>query len=151
MFYVICHNIRSTYNIGSIFRTADGSGVDKIFLCGYTPVPPRSDISKVALGAENFVPWEKCFQTWRIIDKLKKQGFQIAALEQNSRSVFYDEFKPCFPFALVLGSEVKGLPDSILKRCEKIIEISMRGKKESLNVSVAFGIAAFQIAKFRLK
>jgi len=149
MFYVICHNIRSAYNVGSIFRTADGAGVTKIFLCGYTPTPPRPDIAKVALGAEKSVPWEKCSQTWRLIERLKKQGVQIIALEQHPKSVFYDKFKPRFPLALILGSEVKGLPKSILRRCSKIVEIPMFGKKESLNVSVAFGIASYQIAKFR--
>lgn len=151
MFYVICHNIRSAYNVGSIFRTADGAGVTKIFLCGYTPIPapPRPDIAKVALGAENSVPWEKHSQTWRLIERLKKQGVQIVALEQNPKSVPYGEFKPKFPLALVLGPEVKGLSKSILRRCSKIIEIPMFGEKESLNVSVAFGITAYQIAKFR--
>lgn len=146
MFYVICHNIRSAYNVGSIFRTADGAGATKIFLCGYTPAPPRPDIAKVALGAEKSVPWEKCSQTWRLIERLKKQRVQIVALEQHPKSISYNKFKPKFPLAIVLGSEVNGLSKSILRRCSKIVEIPMFGKKESLNVSVAFGVAAYQIA-----
>ncbi|MEK9161161.1 MAG: TrmH family RNA methyltransferase, partial [Patescibacteria group bacterium] len=80
--FVICHNIRSRHNIGSIFRTADGAGVSKIFLCGITPSPPHPNIEKVSLGAENFVEWEKSKETWRVIEKLKKENFEIVALEQ---------------------------------------------------------------------
>ncbi|MEK7123895.1 MAG: RNA methyltransferase [Patescibacteria group bacterium] len=147
MFYVICHNIRSLHNIGSIFRTADGAAVSKIFLCGITGTPPRKEISKVALGAENFVPWEKHRQTARLIKKLKNEGIKIAALEQSPKSVRYDKFKPKFPLALVLGEETKGLPKKIMDLCDAAIEIPMFGKKESLNVSVAFGVAAYEILK----
>lgn len=151
MFFVICHNIRSLHNVGSIFRTADGAGVSRIYLCGITGAPPRKEISKVALGAENFVPWEKHRQTARLIKKLKKDGVKIVALEQSPDSVRYDKFK-LRPLAggqltLVLGEETKGLPKKILDLCDAAIEIPMAGKKESLNVSVAFGIAAYEIMK----
>lgn len=142
---LILYNIRSRYNVGSIFRTADGAGVSKIYLGGITPTPPHNKISKVALGAEEFVDWEKIKQTGRLIDKLKDQGYQIVALEQNKRSANYSKTKPKFPMALVLGMEVKGLPGRILDKCDKIIEIPMRGQKKSLNVSVACGISLFQI------
>lgn len=150
MLYVICHNIRSLHNVGSIFRTADGVGVSRIYLCGWTGVPPRKEISKVALGAENFVPWEKHFQTARLIKKLKKEGVKIIALEQTKKSVRYDKFKSRFPLALILGEETKGLPKKILNLCDAAIEIPMAGKKESLNVSVAFGIAAYKILENRM-
>lgn len=144
--FVICHNVRSRHNVGSIFRTADGAGVSKIFLCGITPTPPHQNIEKVSLGAEKFVEWEKCKETWRVIDKLKKENFEIIALEQSKKSQ-----EPITvvgsKVALVLGNEVEGLPESVLKRADKIIEIPMLGKKESLNVAVAFGIAIYKLAR----
>jgi len=142
---LVLHNIRSRYNVGSIFRTADGASVNKIYLCGITPYPPHSKISKVALGAEEYISWEKCKQTGRAIDRLKNEGYQIVALGQNRKSINYSKFKPKFPVALVLGAEVIGLPERLLNKCDKIIEISMCGQKESLNVSVACGISIFQI------
>ena len=146
--YVICHNIRSRHNVGSIFRTADAAGVSKIFLCGITPAPPHPNIEKVSLGAENFVAWEKCKETWRIIDKLKKEGAEIVSLEQAKGAGSLNEFKPVKkPMALILGEEVNGLPKTILKRSDKIIQIPMCGKKESLNVSVAFGVAVYKLAE----
>ena len=142
--YVICHNIRSRHNVGSIFRTADAAGVSKIFLCGITPAPPHPNIEKVSLGAENFVAWEKRKETWRVINKLKKEGAEIVSLEQAKGAVSLNDLKSVKKsVALILGEEVKGLPKSILKRSDKIIQIPMRGKKESLNVSVAFGIAVY--------
>ena len=146
--YVICHNIRSRHNVGSIFRTADGAGVSKIFLCGITPAPPHPNIEKVSLGAEKFTAWEKRKETWRIINELKKEGFKIVALEQDKKAVSYDKFKlpeSAAKIALIIGNEIEGLPPAILKRADKIIFIPMYGKKESLNVSVAFGIAVYRI------
>ena len=173
--YIILDNIRSRENVGSIFRTADAAGVGKIYLCGITPTPKimehgtwnmnqktgfrfqdSSDkIHKTALGAETYVPWEYCRETWRLIAKLKKEGINIVALEQTKESVniFSAEggsasggkFKPKFPLALVLGNEVRGLSPQILKYCGKKISIPMYGKKESLNVSVAAGVAIYQI------
>lgn len=146
--YVICHNIRSRHNVGSIFRTADAAGVSKIFLCGITPSPPHRDIEKVSLGAEKYVKWEKEKDAWRVIKRLKKENFQIVSLEQVRGAARYDKFKPSKNnIALIIGNEVSGLPKSILKRSDKIIYIPMMGKKESLNVSVAFGIAAYELNK----
>ena len=142
---LVLHNIRSRYNVGSIFRTADCAGIEKIYLCGITPIPPHSRISKVALGAEEYIDWEKSRQTGRVIDQLKDKGYQIVALEQGKKSINYSKFKPEFPVALILGAEVTGLPERLLNKCEKIIEIPMHGQKESLNVSVACGISIFQI------
>ena len=144
--YVICHNIRSRHNVGSIFRTADGAGVSKIFLCGITPAPPHPNIEKVSLGAEKYIPWEKRKETWRVIDELKKEGVEIVSLEQAKNSISLNNFKPSKkPLALILGEEVKGLPKSILDRSDKVVHIPMYGKKESLNVSVAFGIAVYKL------
>lgn len=149
-FYIVCDNIRSLQNIGSIFRTADALAIDKIFLCGICGKPPHPRISKTALGAENWLPWEHHWQTWRVIDWLKQEKVFIVALEQTKKSTPYHKFKPSFPMALVMGNEIKGVSPSVLKRADKIISLPMFGKKESLNVAVAFGIAAYEINKSRL-
>ncbi len=149
-FYVICQNIRSLFNVGAIFRTADAFGADKIFLTGITGRPPRKEISKVALGAEEYMPWEYQRQPARLIKKLKSQGVQIVALEQaKGESIDLNQWQPKFPLALILGYEPVGLPKPLLKLADQIVEIPMHGKKESLNVAVAFGIAANHIAKLK--
>jgi 23S rRNA (guanosine2251-2'-O)-methyltransferase len=143
--YLILDNIRSAYNVGSIFRTADAAGVGRIYLCGITPVPPHTKIAKTALGAEKYLSWEYHRQTWRLLDKLKKEGIQIIALEQTSGAIDYGKFKPKFPVALIVGNELKGLSKKILSYADRVIEIPMYGSKESLNVSVACGIALYKI------
>jgi tRNA G18 (ribose-2'-O)-methylase SpoU len=153
---VIAHDIRSVHNVGSIFRTADAAGVEKIYLCGITPAPldrfkeVRPDFAKVALGAEEYIPWESAKTTADVIKRLKKDGYEIFALEQSKRSVPYYEAARSMRLAradvrvaIILGNEVKGLPPAILRTADKILEIPMMGKKESLNVAVAFGIVAF--------
>lgn len=148
---VILDNIRSVYNVGSIFRTSDALAVDKIFLCGCTPTPTdrfgraRKDLAKVALGAEKDIAWEYCRDTKQIIKKLKKEGFQIIAVEQDKKSTDFKKIKPKYPAAIVMGNEVEGIDKKILDLCDVIVEIPMKGKKESLNVSVSFGIAGYEI------
>ena len=152
---VILHNIRSLHNVGSIFRTADAVGIKKIYLCGITPAPVdkfgrlRQQLTKVSLGAEHYVEWEKVKVVSKLIDKLKKQKYKIFAIEQNKKSIPYFKVPKSYilnsKFCLILGSEVKGLPPAILNRVDKILEISMKGKKESLNVGVAFGITIFHL------
>ena len=173
----IVHNIRSRHNVGSIFRTSDGAGVEKIYLTGYTPAPidkfgkKISQFAKVSLGAEDYLPWEKVKNIVKLIDKLKKDGYKILAIEQSSRSAPYYKLKATSPaspagryklprVALVVGNEVRGLSEFILEKCDKILEIPMRGTmvrqarhprktkrgKESLNVSVAYGIIAYHLA-----
>ncbi len=148
-FYVVLDNIRSLENIGSIFRTADALAVSKIFLCGISGRPPHHKISKTALGAENAVPFEHHAQAGRLIEKLKRDKINIIALEQAKSAIDYRKFKPKFPLALVVGNEVKGVSKSLLKKCDKIIFLPMQGSKESLNVSVAFGVAGYEINKFK--
>lgn len=158
--YLILHNIRSAHNVGSIFRTADATGVSKIYLCGYTPLPQLPAIGfqppaqarkiiKTALGAEKYVPWEQCKQTWRLLRKLKTAGIKIIALEQTKQSADYRKFRPKFPLALIVGHEKNGLSLKILKYVDDIIEIPMSGKKESLNVSVAVGVMLYKLFEFR--
>ncbi|MEK7080712.1 MAG: TrmH family RNA methyltransferase, partial [Patescibacteria group bacterium] len=144
-FYVVCDNIRSLENIGSIFRTADALGVAKIYLCGISGNPPHHKISKTALGAEKTIPFEYCRQAGRLIGRLKKSKINIVALEQGKSAVDYRKFKPKFPLALIIGNEVKGISKKILSKADKIIYLPMHGKKESLNVSVAFGVAGYHI------
>jgi len=150
---VILDNIRSTHNVGSIFRTADALGVDKIILGGTTPAPvdrfgrERMDIGKVALGAEKSVAWRYEENILLAFKKLKKEGFQIICLEQAENSIDYKKIKlgNIGKVAFVLGEEVKGINKNILKLADIITEIPMCGQKESLNVSVAFGVALFRI------
>ncbi len=148
-FYVIAHNIRSLHNVGSIFRTADAFGVSKIYLTGYTGRPDfyahKNKISKVALGAEQFVPWEYKHSAVKLIKDLRLKNVKIVALENTLGAINIQKFKPKFPLALILGEEVRGVSKALLRLCDDIVEIPMLGKKESLNVSVAFGITAFAL------
>ena len=148
-FYLIAHNIRSLYNVGTMFRTADALGVDQLFLTGYTGQPPRKEISKVALGAEDVVPWKHYKSTTHLIKKLKKEGVDIIALERNDQSIDYLDFKPKFPVALILGHEVDGVSSQLLKQADKIVSLPMNGIKESLNVGVAMAVAAYHIISHR--
>lgn len=156
---VIAHNIRSTHNVGSIFRTAEGFGVKHIILSGYTPYPktdndPRlphialkltSQIHKTALGAETLVPFE--YQEHPDIQTFKENGYRIVALEQAEQSVSLREYVAPEKVALLLGEEVHGVTDELLEACDTIIEIPMHGQKESFNVSVAAGIALYALSK----
>lgn len=146
-FFVICDNIRSLKNIGSIFRTADALGVSKVFLCGISGRPPHPKITKTALGAEKTVPFEYHKQTWRLVEKLQAQGVRVVALEQHKKAIDIFAYQPHFPLALVVGNEVKGVSPKVLTQADKIVFLPMRGAKESLNVSVAFGVAGYQIIR----
>ncbi len=148
----VVHNLRSLHNVGSIFRTADAAGIEKLFLTGYTPAPTdrfgltRSAIKKVALGAEQNVVWEKFVSASKLLAKLRRENFRILALEQATHSQplanYRSSKKMLKKTAIVVGNEIQGLSHAILKMCDVVLEIPMLGKKESLNVSVAFGIAS---------
>lgn len=144
-------DIRSVHNVGAIFRTADAAGVAKIFCTGYTPTPKdrfgkvRQDIKKTALGAEETVVWESVPKAGVLLRRLKREGYVIVGLEQDARAVDYRKLKLKQKIALVVGNETEGLSRAVLSVCGAIVEIPMRGKKESLNVSVATGIALFRI------
>ncbi|MDP2656638.1 MAG: TrmH family RNA methyltransferase [bacterium] len=145
--YLIAQNIRSLFNVGALFRCADVFGVDKIFLCGYTGYPPRKEISKTALGAENWIPWERHYQTHRLLLKLKSEGVRIVALETDTYAHNLPSYTPTFPMALVVGSEVNGISDKVREYADDIVHIPMVGKKESLNVGVATGVALYELSK----
>ena len=152
---VILDNIRSTHNVGSIFRTADAAGCERIYLCGVTPGPrdrfnrPNQKLLKVALGAEVSVAWEHAAATAALVDQLKGEGWRIIALEQSSRSVplrsLHLSSTEAARAILLLGEETQGLASEVLDRADDVVEIPMRGMKESLNVAVAFGVAMFQL------
>ena len=144
-FVVVLNNIRSLYNVGSIFRTADGAGVEKIWLCGITGCPPNSRISKTALGAQENVPWEYREDIRALLKELKAARHEIVLLEQTDESAPYELFQPTSPVCLVIGNEIEGVGQNILTLCGRAIEIDMAGIKNSLNVAVAFGIAAYHI------
>lgn len=155
---VIAHNIRSTHNVGAIFRTAEGFGVSRIILSGYTPYPaipsdPRlphiaqkltQQIHKTALGAETIVPFT--YQEIPSIEALKKDGYRIVGLEQDPSSILLSDYTAPDKVALILGEEVEGISKELLSLCDDIIEIPMKGMKESFNVSVAAGIALYQLS-----
>lgn len=155
---IIAHNIRSTHNIGSIFRTSEGFGVDKIILSGYSPYPEINDhdsrlphlrqkitrqIHKTALGAETMVAFE--YQATPDIQKLRQQGYAIVGLEQTKQSIKLSDFQPPEKIAIILGEEVHGINQALIDQCDVLVEIPMRGQKESFNVSVACGILLYAL------
>lgn len=149
--YLILHNIRSAQNVGAFFRTADAVGINQIYLTGYTPTPidrfkrERKDIAKTALGAEKNIKWEHLKTIGLLINKLKKQGIEIIAVEQSKKAVDYKKIKIKKDTAFVFGNEVRGLSKIVLNKSNKIAQIKMLGKKESLNVSVSAGVFLFRV------
>lgn len=150
---VVLDNLRSVYNVGSIFRTANAVGVDRIILCGTTPTPldkkgeRRKDFAKVALGAEETVAWEYVEETRGKIQELRREGYYVVAFEQDIRAVDYKEVSVDGKenIAFVIGPEVTGISNEVLDSCDVIAEIPMLGTKESLNVTIAFGIGVYRI------
>lgn len=154
---LIAHNLRSAHNVGSLLRTCDGLGVEKVFLTGYTPYPARPDdarlphlaqktdrqITKTALGAEKSVAWQHSTDIETALDGLRKQGYAIVALEQTAKSTKLPGFNPSGKLALVVGREVEGLEPEILAVCDKVVEIPMLGSKESFNVVQAAAMALY--------
>lgn len=169
---IILRNIRSVENVGAMFRTADAAGINKIYLTGYTPTPldrfgrKRKDLAKSALGAEEYMPWESKKSLPALMRSLKREKYLIIGIEQDKNSIDYKKVSarggPAYGWkkkAFIVGAEVTGIPKSVLKKCDVIAEIPMRGKlarnrppddvgKESLNVSVALGVALFRMCNF---
>lgn len=142
---ILAHNIRSTYNVGSFFRTADGAGVTKLILSGYTARPPHKGIAKVALGAEEWFPWEYIKTPGSWLKKMKRVGYHIAVLEQTKQAKNLFAWKPRWPLILIVGNEVNGVSPALQKYATTHLEIPMRGRKESLNVATAMGIAVYSL------
>ena len=143
---VILDNIRSTYNVGSVFRTADAFRLEKIYLCGITSIPPHPEIHKTALGAEESVYWEYSTSTLEVVDKLKQQGYRVYAVEQAQGSTMLNNFNPSDDkLAIVMGNEVKGVQQEVINHSDGCLEIPQYGTKHSLNVSVTTGIVIWDL------
>jgi 23S rRNA (guanosine2251-2'-O)-methyltransferase len=154
--YVVLNSIRSTYNVGSIFRTSDGAMIEKLFLCGYTPHPPSPDgkgnkeILKTALGSTESVKWEYSKDPTEVVLKLKNEGIKICALEMTDKSIpYYKVTKKDFPLCVVVGNEITGVSQELIDLCDFSIEIPQFGIKQSLNVAVAYGITVFEMRKIK--
>jgi 23S rRNA (guanosine2251-2'-O)-methyltransferase len=156
---LIAHNVRSTHNVGSLLRTADGLGVKKVYLTGYTPYPMTNNdtrmpheaaklnkqITKTALGAEKFVDWNYSRDIFTVLDKLKRNKYRVVALEQTPLSVVLADYKPPQKICLIVGREVEGIEREILDEVDDVVEVIMYGKKESLNVVQAAAIALYAL------
>ena len=150
--HVLIDNIRSVHNVGSIFRTADGVGVSHIYLCGLTPNPENNPtIAKTALGAEKIMPWSYHPNAWHLSHTLHEQGYYLVALERTPAAIPLSQFELSQianrTFVLIIGNERAGVDPEILEICDQIVSLPMRGKKASLNVSVAFGTAAYWLTQ----
>ena len=146
---VVLDNVRSLYNVGSVFRTADAYRVERIVLCGITATPPNAEIHKTALGAEFSVEWEHCADTAEAVEMLKGEGYHVYAVEQAEGSVMLGDFRTEEEerYAVVLGNEVKGVRQDVVDACEGCIELPQYGTKHSLNVSVTAGIVMWELSK----
>jgi 23S rRNA (guanosine2251-2'-O)-methyltransferase len=145
---LVLHNIRSMWNVGAMFRTADAAGIDEIVITGYTATPPRKEIDKTALGAQETVPWRYFADPQEAIATLKGEGKRVFGLEIAESSRAYTSLTAAdFPLALIVGNEVKGIGDELLGHCNGVIEIPQYGVKHSLNVAVAAGVALFECVR----
>lgn len=149
MKYVILHNIRSRYNVGATFRTSDGAGVARLFLTGYTPTPidrfgrPVAEIIKTSLNASTMVPWEHAENILAVIQRLKADGVTLVAIEQTPTAISLYDFVEPAKVAYIFGNEITGIENAVVAACDAVVEIPMRGQKESLNVSVTAGVVLF--------
>jgi len=146
--FSLLDNIRSLYNVGSMFRTSDGAMISKLYLCGYTAQPPRKEIEKTSLGAVRSVPWEHEDDPLEAIKRVRKQGARICVLEQTDHSIpYYHIRKEDFPLCLVVGNEITGVSPQVIDAADLAIEVPMYGMKQSLNAAVAYGIALFEFVR----
>jgi tRNA G18 (ribose-2'-O)-methylase SpoU len=148
----VLENIRSAYNVGSVFRTADAFLLEAIYLTGYTAFPPHKEIKKTALGAEETVVWKKCTNALEAIDDLRSNGYKVYAVEQANQSVSLEQlnFSPTEKLALVFGNEVTGVDQSTIDSCDGCIEIPQLGMKHSLNIATAAGVVIWELVRQRI-
>ena len=144
---ILVENVRSVFNVGSIFRSADGFGAEKIYLTGYTACPPREDLSKTALGADKSVPWEYFKDPIEAAKSIKKRGIDLILLEQTVKSKLIYNIQWKFPVCFIVGNEVTGVSEKLANKANIHAEIPMRGIKQSLNVSVATGVAGYEFSR----
>lgn len=146
---LIAHNVRSLWNVGSLFRSGDAFNISHIHLTGYTPAPPRKEITKTAIGADEWIPWSKDEDVLAVIAQRKADGYSVIALELAEGSQPIVESRPKGPVCIVVGHEILGVPEEVQRACDAIVHIPMLGRKKSLNVSVAAGIALFHYRESR--
>jgi tRNA G18 (ribose-2'-O)-methylase SpoU len=144
---ILLHNVRSLYNVGAFFRSADAAGCDKLYLSGITGRPPHTGIAKTALGAEETVPWEHHPDPAALILRLRQQGHEIAAIETSVHSTDLYDWKPRFPVCVLFGHEVDGLAEPLLALCDTHVRIPMLGRKHSLNVATAGGVVIYELLR----
>jgi tRNA G18 (ribose-2'-O)-methylase SpoU len=141
--YGLLDNIRSAWNVGSMFRTADAAGLAGLYLCGMTATPPRADLEKTALGASASVAWDYWSDPLAAVRAIRERGIQVVALETTPDAAPYDAFPYRYPVCFVVGHEVQGVSPEVIAACDAAVAIPMHGGKESLNVAVSFGIMAY--------
>jgi len=144
---VLLDNVRSLYNVGAFFRTADAAGLAKLYLCGITGRPPKRAITKTALGAEESVPWEHAWDAIPVLEDLRNRGHEIAAIETSVHAVDLFEWTPRFPVCVVFGHEVDGIRPELSARCDTHVRIPMLGAKHSLNVATAGGVVLYELLR----
>ncbi|HET54765.1 MAG TPA: TrmH family RNA methyltransferase [Ignavibacteria bacterium] len=145
---VVLDSIRSSYNVGSIFRTSDGAMIEKLVAAGYTPHPPKKEVLKTALGSQDSVDWEYAKNPVEIVNEYKSKGYKICALEQTNKSIAYHSLtKDVFPLCLIIGNEITGVKQELIDLCDFSIEIPQYGIKQSLNVAVAYGVSIFELRR----
>jgi tRNA G18 (ribose-2'-O)-methylase SpoU len=144
---VLLENVRSMYNVGSFFRTADAAGVEALHLCGFTSYPPKKEISKTALGAEETVRWDHTWNAAERVNELHLRGYEVAAIETSVRSVDLYEWVPRFPVCLLFGHEVDGLTEPLRELADTHVRIPMLGQKHSLNVATAGGVVIYELLR----
>lgn len=144
---VLLDNVRSMYNVGAFFRTMDAAAAEKLILSGITACPPKSAISKTALGAEDTVPWTHVDDAPETVRSLRAQGYEIAAIETSPHAIDLFDWRPAFPVCLLFGHEVDGVGSALLEQCDTHVRIPMLGKKHSLNVATAGGVVIFELLR----
>jgi tRNA G18 (ribose-2'-O)-methylase SpoU len=144
---ILLDNVRSMYNVGAFFRTADAAGVEMLYLCGITSHPPKKGIRKTALGAEERARWEHSWDPLPLVEALRARQYEIAAVETSVHAVDLFDWKPRFPVCLVFGHEVEGIRAQIADRCDTHVRIPMLGMKHSLNVATAGGVAIYELLR----
>lgn len=148
---VVLENIRSAYNVGSVFRTSDAFLIEAIYIIGYSAKPPHKEIKKTALGAEETVKWKHFSKTTEAINELRNLGYQIYAVEQAEKSISLEQFNTDGPLAVVFGNEVTGVEQSTIFECDGCIEIPQLGMKHSLNIATAAGVVLWELVRRNLK
>jgi tRNA G18 (ribose-2'-O)-methylase SpoU len=144
---VLLDNVRSLYNVGAFFRTADATGIEKLYLTGITGHPPQKALSKTALGAEDTVPWEHAWDPLPVVERLRLKSYEIAAVETNVHAVDLFDWKPAFPVCVILGHEVEGIRRELSARCDTFVRLPMLGTKHSLNVATAGGVVMYELLR----